>query len=122
MTRLVDAILRAQGYTTYRSPEGADGGADILAGAGPLGCGAPRLCVEVNSEASPIDRPTLDKLLGAVSKLGAHDGLFVFMRRLSHKCSEGTRGDVLPSSALDQKGPARCVVRSLRSTRRRAAS
>ena len=47
LTRLVEAILKAQGYITYRSPEGADGGADILAGAGPLGFGAPRLCVEV---------------------------------------------------------------------------
>lgn len=77
LTRLVEAILTAQGYTTYRSPEGADGGADILAGAGPLGFGAPRLCVEVKSESSPIDRPTVDKLLGAVSKFGADEGLFV---------------------------------------------
>lgn len=77
LTRLVEAILKAQGYTTYRSPEGADGGADILAGAGPLGFGAPRLCVEVKSESAPIDRPTVDKLLGAVSKYGAAEGLFV---------------------------------------------
>ncbi|MBU1405164.1 MAG: restriction endonuclease [Proteobacteria bacterium] len=77
LTRLVEAILKAQGYTTYRSPEGADGGVDILAGAGPLGFGAPRLCVEVKSESSPIDRPTVDKLLGAVSKFGADEGLFV---------------------------------------------
>ena len=77
LTRLVDGILKAQGYITYRSPEGADGGADILAGAGPLGFGAPRLCVEVKSEASLIDRPTVDKLLGAVSKFGAQEGLFV---------------------------------------------
>lgn len=77
LTRLVEAILKAQGYTTYRSPEGADGGADILAGAGPLGFGAPRLCVEVKSEDKPIDRPTVDKLLGAVSKFGAQEGLFV---------------------------------------------
>lgn len=76
-TRLVEGILKAQGYVTYRSPEGADGGADILAGAGPLGFGAPRLCVEVKSESSPIDRPTVDKLLGAVTKFGAHEGLFV---------------------------------------------
>lgn len=77
LTRLVDAILRAQGYTTYRSPEGADGGADILAGNGPLGFGSPRLCVEVKSEDSPIGRPDVDKLLGAVSKFGAQEGLFV---------------------------------------------
>jgi restriction system protein len=61
LTRLVEAILKAQGYTTYRSPEGADGGADILAGSGPLGFGLPRLCVEVKSENGPIDRPTVDK-------------------------------------------------------------
>ncbi len=77
LTRLVEAILKAQGYITYRSAEGADGGADILAGAGPLGFGVPRLCVEVKSEDSPIDRPTVDKLLGAVSKFGAQEGLFV---------------------------------------------
>ena len=77
LTRLVEAILKAQGYTTWRSPEGADGGADILAGSGPLGFGSPRLCVEVKSESGPIDRPTVDKLLGAVSKFGAGEGLFV---------------------------------------------
>jgi restriction system protein len=77
LTRLVEGILKAQGYITYRSAEGADGGADILAGAGPLGFGAPRLCVQVKSESSPIDRPTVDKLLGAVTKFGAQEGLFV---------------------------------------------
>jgi len=77
LTRLVEGILRAQGYTTWRSPVGADGGADILAGAGPLGFGSPRLVVEVKSEQTPIDRPTVDKLLGSVSKFGANEGLFV---------------------------------------------
>jgi restriction system protein len=77
LTRLVDAILKAQGYTTYVSPEGADGGADILAGAGPLGFGSPCLCVEVKSGDTPIDRPAVDKLLGAVTKFGAQEGLFV---------------------------------------------
>lgn len=52
-------------------------GADILAGAGPLGFGSPRLVVEVKSEQAPIDRPTVDKLLGSVSKFGANEGLFV---------------------------------------------
>ena len=72
-----EAILKAQGYVTYRSPEGADGGADILAGAGPLGFANPRLCVEVKSENSPIDRPTVDKLLGGATNFRAQEGLFV---------------------------------------------
>lgn len=77
LTRLVEGILKAQGYTTYRSPEGADGGADILAGSGPLGFAAPRLCVEVKSETTAIGREPLDKLLGAMTKFNADQGLFV---------------------------------------------
>jgi len=37
----------------------------------------PKLCVEVKSENSPIGREHVDKLLGAVSKFGAQEGLFV---------------------------------------------
>jgi len=76
-TRLVDAVLRAQGYTTHVSPAGPDGGADILAGNGIMGFGSNRLVVEVKSGATPIDRPTVDKLLGAISKFGASEALFV---------------------------------------------
>ncbi|WP_254797528.1 restriction endonuclease [Geopseudomonas aromaticivorans] len=77
LTRLVDAILKAQGYSTYVSPEGADGGADILAGSGPMGFGEQRICVEVKSGSELIDRPTVDKLLGAMTKFNANQGLFV---------------------------------------------
>jgi len=77
LTRLVEAVLQAQGYTTYRSPEGADGGADILAGAGPLGFESPRLCVEVKSETAQIGREAVDKLLGAMTKFNSDQGLFV---------------------------------------------
>ena len=76
MERLVEGILQAQGYTTYRSPMGADGGRDILAGFGALGFGSPRLAVEVKTGAV-VSRETVDKLLGAVSKFGATEGLFV---------------------------------------------
>ncbi len=77
LTRLIEGILQAQGYATYCSPEGPDGGLDILAGAAPLGFGAPRLCVQVKSQDTPVDRPTVDQLLGAMSKVGAKQGLFV---------------------------------------------
>jgi restriction system protein len=33
--------------------------------------------VQVKSETDPIDRPTVDKLLGAMTKFGATEGLFV---------------------------------------------
>lgn len=77
LTRLVKAILEAQGYTCWQSPEGADGGVDILASDGPMGFGTQRICVEVKSGDSLIDRPTVDKLLGAMSKFNADSGLFI---------------------------------------------
>lgn len=77
LARLVEAILRAQGYTTFRSPEGADKGVDILAATGPLGFGQPRICVQVKSGDSQVDRPTLDQLVGAMANFKADRGLLV---------------------------------------------
>lgn len=77
LTNLIAAILRAQGYTTWQSPEGADGGADILASSGDMGFGTERICVEVKSGTGTTDRPTVDKLLGAMTKFNANKGLFV---------------------------------------------
>jgi len=76
-TRLITAILKAQGYTTWQSPEGADGGADILVSNGAMGFGEQRICVEVKSGTGTVDRPTVDKLLGAMSKFNSDHGLFV---------------------------------------------
>jgi restriction system protein len=77
MALLVEAVLKAQGYTTYRSPEGADKGIDILAAPGPLGFGRPRLCVQVKSGESPADLPTLNQLIGAMQNVQADQGLLV---------------------------------------------
>jgi restriction system protein len=77
MERLVEAILQAQGYVTYHSPTGADRGIDILAGSGPLGFGSPKICVQVKSEQTPIDRATLSQLLGSMQTVGADQGLLV---------------------------------------------
>ena len=77
MARLVNAILQAQGYTTRLSPEGPDKGVDILAGTGPMGFGQPRLCVQVKSGDSPLDRPTLDQLIGTMQNVQADQGLLV---------------------------------------------
>jgi restriction system protein len=76
MERLVEGILRAQGYTTSRSPIGPDGGSDIVAGFGALGFGEPRLVVEVKTGAA-VGREAVDKLLGAVKKFNATQGLFI---------------------------------------------
>ena len=77
LARLVDAILRAQGYVTYVSPEGPDKGIDILAAPGPLGFGNPRLCVQVKSGDGAIDLATLNQLIGSMQNVHAEQGLLV---------------------------------------------
>jgi restriction system protein len=77
MARLVDAVLKAQGFATHLSPEGADKGIDILAGSGPFGFERPRICVQVKSGDTPADRPEFTQLIGAMQSVGADQGLFV---------------------------------------------
>ena len=77
MARLVEAILEAKGFYIYRSPEGPDKGVDLLAASGALGFEGPRICVQVKSGDTPVDRPTLDQLVGAMQNFGAERGLLV---------------------------------------------
>lgn len=77
LTRLVDAVLRAQGYKTVVSPPGPDGGVDILAGSGSLGFDHPRLCVQVKSGNGAEGQATFNELLGVMSKFDSRLGLLV---------------------------------------------
>jgi restriction system protein len=77
MTRLVDAVLRADGWVTKVSPPGPDGGVDILAGRGTLGLDAPRLCVQVKSQNSPADVTIYRTLQGTMQTFKAEQGLLV---------------------------------------------
>ncbi|PPB02414.1 restriction endonuclease [Brevibacillus laterosporus] len=77
MEILVEEILKAKGFTTYRSPEGADNGVDILAASDILGFGSTKICVQVKTADSPIDRPTMDQLIGTMSNFNADYGLLV---------------------------------------------
>lgn len=76
LARLVEAVLQAKGYITHRSPEGPDGGVDILAGGGPMGFAEPRLCVQVKSGGAQNDT-AIRELEGAMSRLHVESGLFV---------------------------------------------
>jgi restriction system protein len=77
MVRLVEAILKAKGFLTYRAPAGPDKGVDLLAAGGTLGFESPKICVQVKSGETPVDRPTLDQLIGAMQNFGAESGLLV---------------------------------------------
>jgi restriction system protein len=77
MAELVGAILRAQGFSTHISSPGPDGGIDILAAPGTFGFAEPRICVQVKSQQSPIERAVLDALGGVMKKVNATHGLLV---------------------------------------------
>lgn len=77
LARLVNGILMAQGYHTFMSPPGPDGGVDILAGSGSLGFGEPRLCVQVKSQDTPVESKEVKALKGAMQDSQATQGLFV---------------------------------------------
>ncbi|AYF53274.1 restriction endonuclease [Clostridium novyi] len=77
MEVLVEEILKAKGFTTYKSPEGSDNGVDILASSDILGFGSPKICVQVKTSDVPIDRPTMDQLIGTMSNFNADYGLLV---------------------------------------------
>jgi restriction system protein len=76
-TRLVAAILSAQGYRTRVSPPGADAGVDIVAGNGPLGLDGPRIVAQVKSGSVTVDQPTLQGLIGSIQDTHADHGLIV---------------------------------------------
>ena len=76
-TRLIAAILTAQGYQTHVSPPGPDAGIDIVAGRGALGFEGPRLVVQVKSGDVTADQPALQGLLGCVQDTHADQGLLV---------------------------------------------
>jgi restriction system protein len=77
LARLAEAILQAQGY--------------ILAGAGQLGFENPRICVQVKSQSSPIDAPTLRSLQGTMKIFNAEQGLLISWGGFTSKAIEESR-------------------------------
>jgi restriction system protein len=93
LTKLVDAVLRADGWVTKVSPPGADGGVDILAGRGALGLDQPRLCVQVKSQLSAADVTIYRGLQGSMQSFKAEQGLLLcwggFNRAVQQESRQG---------------------------------
>lgn len=77
LTKLVAAILQAQGMKVHMSPPGADGGIDIVAGSGPLGLESPRIVVQVKSGNYIVPHTDLQSLIGTVQDTQADYALLV---------------------------------------------
>lgn len=77
LAELVEAVLQTQGYKTFRSPPGPDGGVDVLAGLGPQGLNGPSLAVQVKSGLIEVDTNTLRLFKTAMNEFHADQGLIV---------------------------------------------
>lgn len=74
---LVEELLSAEGFVCKRSPEGSDGGVDVLAGMGALGMDSPKLVVQVKSQTSPVPDGVVQQLNGAIHRFQADQALLV---------------------------------------------
>ena len=77
LAQLVAAILRAEGFYCDISPEGPDGGVDILAGFGPFGLQSPRLVVQVKSGTGQVGAAVVRELHGVIKTHNGDQGLLV---------------------------------------------
>jgi restriction system protein len=102
LARLIDAILKAQGYITRISPPGRDGGIDILAAPGPLGFDNPRICVQIKSSNSPADVKVYRELKGVMSQVRADQGLFVSWGGFNSEVKLEAKADFFSMRLWDQ--------------------
>ena len=94
MEKLVSEVLRAQGFRVRENKRmGIDGGADILAGRGPMGFDEPLLCVQVKSSDSAIGTKEYNELRGVMQEFNAKHGLFVSWGGFKSNVEEKSRRD-----------------------------
>lgn len=101
--RLIDAVLRSQGFATRVSPPGADGGVDIVAAGGSMGLEAPRLVVQVKSQQSPADVTVLRELKGTMADYRADQGLLVCWGGFKDTLRREARNDYFKIRLWDQQ-------------------
>jgi restriction system protein len=110
LARLVEAVLRARGLFTYRSPAGADGGIDVLAGGGALGMDAPKICVQVKAGDSPVDVKIVRELHGVLTSVQADQGLLVAWAGLTKPAEAEVRSQFFRIRAWTADDVIRAVI------------
>jgi restriction system protein len=112
MARLVEAVLQAEGFLTERASPGPDGGADILAGRGPLGLDEPFLCVQVKAAEEPIDVKVFRELAGTMAAFKATQGLLVSWGGFKQTVLREARQEAFKIRLWDQASLVGAVFRS----------
>ncbi len=112
LTRLVAAILDAEGFRTSVSPPGPDRGVDILAGSGPLGLDEPLLCVQVKATEPAADVNVFRALQGSMSTFSATQGLLVSWNGFTSEARREARQHAFKISLWDQSDLVQAVYRT----------
>jgi len=110
--RLVEAVLKAEGFITQRSVPGPDGGADILAGKGPFGLDAPTLCVQVKAIETPADVNIYRALHGTMMSFNAHQGLLVCWGGFTQPVKNEARQQMFKIRLWDQSDIVQAIYRT----------
>lgn len=112
LARLVEAVLRAEGFETHRSSPGPDGGADILAARGPLGLDTPTLCVQVKATEAAADVNVFRALQGTMSSFNAQQGLLVCWGGFTMSLKNEARQHTFKIRLWDQSDLLQAIYRS----------
>lgn len=112
LTRLVAAVLEAQGLRTTLSPPGPDRGVDILAGAGPLGLEEPLLCVQVKATDAVVDVTVFRALQGSMSSFSPSQGLLVSWSGFTSETRREARQHAFKIALWDQTDLVQAVYRT----------
>lgn len=91
LAHFVAHLLNVMGYHTRISPEGPDGGIDIIAHPDELGFKAPVIKVQVKSTEGTVGRPQVQALFGSVGR-GEH-GLVVTLGRFAPAAKDFERNN-----------------------------
>jgi restriction system protein len=112
LSRLIESILQAEGYLTHRSQPGPDGGADILAGKGPLGLDRPSLCVQVKATNEPADVTVFRALQGTMTTFNADQGLLVSWNGFKQAVKTEARQHIFKIRLWDQSDIVQAIYRN----------
>jgi len=112
LARLVEAVLKAEGFITQRSVPGPDGGADILAGKGPFGLDAPTLCVQVKATETSSDVNVYRALHGTMMGFNAHQGLLVCWGGFTQPVRNEARQQMFKIRLWDQGDLVQAIYRT----------
>lgn len=110
LSRLFAELLKLDGFHISVSPEGPDGGCDILAARGDFGFEGPRICVQVKRTSKPVGVPVFRELLGTMQMQRATHGILVSWSGFTQATEREAQGKFFDVRLIDGDELMRMVL------------